>query len=167
MKRKLPKTLGTYIKRDILESDAYWDLTGAAPQIYMVFRMKCIFGHRSIGKREGKIVANNGAITYTFVEACNSHRIPKSTFLRARDQLIKVGLIEIAEDGGCHHTTKYSISNNWRNYPEQTFGRPKSGNLVGIKTRWKKDTVKSDTINSTSTVISDTISDANGTENDA
>ena len=167
MKRKLPKTLGTYIKRDILESDAYWDLTGAAPQIYMVFRMKCIFADRDIGKRKERIIINNGEITYTFVEACKNHKIPKSTFLRARDQLIKVGFIEIAEDGGCHHTTKYSISNNWRNYPEQTFERSKSGNLVGIKTRWKKDTVISGTNNPISTVISDTNSNPNGTENDA
>ena len=167
MKRKLPKTLGTYIKRDILESDAYWNLTGAAPQIYMVFRMKCVFADRTIGKRKERIIVNNGEITYTFVEASDNHKIPKSTFLRARDQLIKVGLIEIAEDGGCHHTTKYSISNNWRNYPEQTFERSKSGNLVGIKTRWEKVTVKSDTINQSSTVKSDTNSNSNGTENDA
>ena len=167
MKRKLPKTLGTYIKRDILESDAYWDLTGAAPQVYMVFRMKCVFADRTIGKRKERIIVNNGEITYTFVEACKNHMIPKSNFLRARDQLIKVGLIEIAEDGGCHHTTKYAISNNWRNYPEQTFERSKSGNLVGVKTRWAKDTVISDTNNLISTVISDTNSNSNGTENDA
>jgi len=167
MKRKLPKTLGTYIKRDILESDAYWDLTGAAPQIYMVFRMKCVFADRTIGKRKERIIVNNGEITYTYLEAQNNHRIPKSNFLRARDQLIKVGLIEIAEDGGCHHTTKYSISNNWQNYPEQTFERPKSGNLVGIKTRWTKDTVKSGTNNPISTVKSDTNSNPNGTGNDA
>ncbi len=167
MKRKLPKTKGIYITRDILESDAYWDLSGVAPQVYMVFRMKCVFADRTIGKRKERIIVNNGEITYTYLEALNNHWIPKSNFLRARDQLIKVGLIEIAEDGGCHHTTKYAISNNWRNYPEQTFERSKSGNLVGIKTRWKKDTVISDTNNLQSTVISDTNSNPNGTENDA
>ena len=167
MKRKLPKTKGIYITRDILESAAYWHLTGAAPQVYMVFRMKCVFADRTIGKRKERIIVNNGEITYTFVEAYKNHRIPQSTFLRARDQLIKVGFIEIAEDGGCHHTTKYSISNNWRNYPEQTFERPKSGNLVGLKTRWEKDTVKSDTINHSSTAKSGTNSNPNGTENDA
>ena len=167
MKRKLPKTKGIYITRDILESDAYWDLTGVAPQVYMVFRMKCVFADRTIGKRKERIIVNNGEITYTYLEALNNHWIPKSNFLRARDQLIKVGLIEIAEDGGCHHTTKYSISNNWRNYPEQTFERSKSGNLVGMKTRWKKGTVISGTNNLKSTVISDTNSNPNGTENDA
>ena len=166
MKRKLPGTIGVYIERDILESDAYWSLTGAAPQVYMVFLMKRILSDKAFGKDKARIVVNNGEITYTFIEAWKNHRIPKSTFLRARDQLIKVGFIEIADDGGCHHTTKYAISNNWRNYPEQTFERSKSGNLVGMKTRWTKDTVKSDTINSTSTAISDTNSNPNGTEND-
>ena len=167
MKRKLPKTKGIYITRDILESAAYWNLTGTAPQVYMVFLMKRILSDKPFGKNKVRLIANNGEIIYTFKEAFKNHRIPKSNFLRARDQLIKVGFIEIADDGGCHHTTKYSISNNWRNYPEQTFERPKSGNLVGIKTRWKKDTVISDTNNPISTVISDTNSNPNGTENDA
>ena len=167
MKRKLPKTRGIFIEREILESDAYWDLTGAAIQVYMVFLMKRVLSDKSFGKDKARIVANNGEITYTFVEARKNHKIPKSTFLRARDQLIRAGLIEIVEDGGCHHTTKYSISNNWRNYPEQTFERSKSGNLVGIKTRWKKDTVISGTNNPISTAKSDTNSNPNGTENDA
>ena len=167
MKRKLHGTIGVYIERDILESDAYWSLTGVAPQVYMVFLMKRILSDKAFGKDKARIVANNGEITYTYLEAQNNHRIPKSNFLRARDQLIKVGLIEIAEDGGYHHTTKYAISNNWRNYPEQTFERSKSGNLVGMKTRWKKDTVKSGTNNPISTVISDTNSNPNGTNNDA
>ena len=136
MKRKLPKTRGIFIERDILESDAYWHLTGAAIQVYMVFLMKRILSDKAFGKDKERIVVNNGEITYTFKEAWKNHKIPKSTFLRARDHLIKVGFIEIVEDGGCHHTTKYAISNNWRNYPEQTFERSKSGNLVGIKTRW-------------------------------
>ena len=167
MRRKLPNTRGVYIEQDIINSDAFWDLTGIATQVYMVFLLKRRLSDKGFGKDKARIVANNGKITYTFVEACKNHKIPKSTFLRARDQLIKVGLIEIVEDGGCHHTTKYSISNNWRNYPEQTFERSKSGNLVGVKTRWKKDTVKSGTNNPISTAKSDTNSNPNGTENDA
>ena len=165
MKRKLPKTRGIFIERDILESDAYWHLTGAAPQVYMVFLMKRELSDKGFGKDKARIVVNNGEITYTYLEALNNHWIPKSNFLRARDQLIKVGLIEIAEDGGCHHTTKYAISNNWRNYPEQTFERSKSGNLVGTKTRWTKDTAISDTNNPISTAISDTKLNSNSTKN--
>ena len=101
------------------------------------------------------------------MEAGNKYGIQNSTFNRALDLLIKVGLIEVIDRGGVRHTSKYAISNNWRNYPEQTFERSKSGNLVGIKTRWKKDTVKSDTINQSSTAESGTNSNPNGTENDA
>ena len=167
MQRKLPRTKGIYLNQELITSEAFWALNGAAYKVFMVFRMKCVWAKSFIGKKEVKVIVNNGEITYTFVEAWNNHRIPKSTFLRARDQLIKVGLIEIAEYGGCHHTTKYAISNNWRNYPEQTFERSKSGNLVGIKTRWTKDTVKSGTNNPISTVKSGTNSNPNGTENDA
>ena len=136
MKRKLPKTRGIFIERDILESDAFWDITSVGTQVYMVFLMKRVLSDKPFGKDKVRLIANNGEITYTFKEAYKNHKIPKSTFLRARDQLIKVGLIEIAEYGGNHHTNKYTISQNWKNYPEQTFERPKSGNLVGMKTRW-------------------------------
>ena len=167
MRRTLPNSRGIYIEQDIINSDAFWDLTGIATQVYMVFLLKRRLSDKGFGKDKARIVANNGEITYTFVEAWKNHGIPTSTFLRARDQLIKVGFIEIVEDGGCHHTTKYSISNNWQHYPEKTFERAKSGNLVGVKTRWKKDTVKSGTNNPISTVKSDTNSNSNGTENDA
>ena len=114
----------------------------------MVFLLKRVMVQVNVRRRFTKTyeVVNNGEITYTFIEAKKYHGIPKSTFLRARDKLIEVGFIEIAEAGGAHHTTKYSISENWRKYPEESFARPKSANLVGRKTRWIKDTVDNDTI---------------------
>ena len=50
MKRNVPRAKGTYIERDILESDAYWDLTGVAPQVYMVFLMKRVLSDKAFGK---------------------------------------------------------------------------------------------------------------------
>ena len=41
MKRNVPRAKGTYIERDILESDAFWDLNGTAIKVFMVFRLKC------------------------------------------------------------------------------------------------------------------------------
>ena len=136
MQRKVPTPKKTCIDLEVIQSQAFWDLTGISLKVYIIFLMKRVFSNTSLRKRKEKVVVNNGEITYTFKEACKNHKIPKSTFLRARDQLIKVGLIEIAEYGGNHHTNKYTISQNWKNYPEQTFERPKSGNLVGMKTRW-------------------------------
>ena len=78
MKHKLPETKGIYIPRDILESDAYWDLTGVAPHVYMVFLMKRKLSDKDFGKDKVRIVANNGEIIYTFVEAWKNHKIPKN-----------------------------------------------------------------------------------------
>tara|TARA_Y100001970_G_C14165217_1_gene820892 strand:- start:119 stop:598 length:480 start_codon:yes stop_codon:yes gene_type:complete len=156
MNRKFPKSKGIYLERHIISSEAYWDLNGASIKVYNIFRLKCVISNKTVSKRKVRDIVNNGDITFTFKEAENNYGLSKSTFLRARDQLIKVGFIEIAEYGGCHHTNKYSISNNWRNYPEKTFERPKSGNLVGTKTRWIKDTAKIDTNHSITTVKSDT-----------
>ena len=146
MERKLPNSNGIYLEKNIISSKAFWELGSTAIKVYMVFLMKRVMGKVKVRRREVWAVINNGEITYTFAEAKKNHDISKSSFLRARDRLIEVGFIEIAEDGGTHHTTKYSISQNWRKYPEESFARPKSANLVGRKTRWTKDTVNNDTI---------------------
>ena len=147
MRRNLPRSRGTYLERDILESQAFWKLSGTAIKVFMVFRMKCVMTKANTAKRDGLIIGNNGEIQFTFKEAEVKYGISKSSFLRARDLLIEVGLIEITENGGEHHPSKYTISENWRKYPDESFERPKSANLVGRDTQWKtKDTVKNDTI---------------------
>ena len=140
MNRRFPKTSGIYLKRDMITSKAYWALGGTAIKVLTVFLMKRVLGKMRVRSGTSWVITNNGKITYTFIEAEKNHGIPKSTFLRARDKLIEVGFIEIAEDGGTHYTTKYSISENWRKYPGESFARPKSGNLVGRKNRFKQKT---------------------------
>ena len=147
MRRNLPRSKGVYLQRDILESEAFWKLSGTATKVFMVFRMKCVFKKVNLGKREILTIVNNGDIQFTYKEALVKYGISKTTFLNSRDKLIEVGLIEIAENGGEHHPSKYAISENWRKYPDETFTRPKSANLVGRDTQWKtKDTVNNDTI---------------------
>ena len=148
MKRTLPRSMGIYLKKDIITSEAFWALGSTVLKVYMVFLLKRVMVEVNVRRRLTKTyrVENNGEITYTFIEAKKYHGVPKSTFFRARDKLIEVGFIEIAEAGGTHHTTKYSIFENWRKYPAESFARPKSANLVGRKTRWIKDTVDNDTI---------------------
>ena len=147
MRRNLPRSKGVYLQRDILESEAFWKLSGTAIKVFMVFRLKCVFKKVNVGKREILTIINNGEIQFTYIEAMKNYGISKSTFQRARDLLIEVGLIEITENGGEHHPSKYAISENWRKYPDESFERPKSANLVGRDTQWKtKDTVKNDTI---------------------
>ena len=147
MRRNLPRSKGVYLQRDILESEAFWKLSGTAIKVFMVFRLKCVFKKVNVGKREILTIINNGEIQFTYIEANKNYGISKTTFRNVRDKLIEVGFIEIKQEGGCHLPTLYSISDNWRKYPEETFTRPKSANLVGRDTQWKtKDTVKNDTI---------------------
>lgn len=136
MRRNLPRSKGVYLQRDILESQAFWKLTATAIKVFLIFRMKCVIKNNSVGKHNLKTIVNNGDIQFTFKEAEVKYDILKSSFLRARDLLIEVGLIEITENGGEHHPNKYAISENWRKYPEQSFKRPKSANLVGRDTQY-------------------------------
>ena len=130
----------------MITSEAFWSLDGTALKVLMVFYMKRVLRQMRVRGGSEMVTINNGEITYTFAEAKKNHGISKSTFLRAINRLIEVGFIEITEPGGTHYTTKYSISQNWRKYPGESFARPKSANLVGRKTRWTKDTVNNDTI---------------------
>ena len=146
-KYNLPKSKGVYIEREIFESHAFWELNDTAFKVMIIFYLKRQRTKRKSNKRDTYVTANNGQIQFTYKEAENKYDIPKSSFLRARDLLIKVGFIEIAETGGYHHPNLYTISNNWMNYPQQNFKRSKSANLVGKDTRWKKkDTLTDDTI---------------------
>jgi hypothetical protein len=145
MQYKLPRTKGIFIEKDILASEAYWSLNGTAIKVYMIFLMKRVMKKSKSGN--GMSIINNGKIQFTFKEAQINYHIPKSSFLRARDLLIEVGMIKIKENGGEHHPTLYAISEDWKKYPEQKFVRPKSANLVGKNTRFKsKDTSNNDTI---------------------
>jgi len=147
MKRKLPNSKGVYLERDILSSESFFALSGSAIRLFLIFRMKCVIKMIKSRNRDGKVIVNNGEIQFTYIEAKKKYNISKTTFRNARDKLIEVGLIEIEHEGGCHLPTLYSISKNWRKYPEEEFTRKKSANLVGKDTRWKtKDTVKRGTI---------------------
>ena len=167
MSKQLPRSDGIYKKRDLISSKAYWTLTGTATRVFEIFLLKRQIKKSVIGKHELRNIVNNGQIIFTYIEAEEKYGIPKSTFMRARDQLIEVGFIEITEHGGEHQPTRYAISNNWMKYPKESFKRPKSGNLVGQNTRWKKDTVKLDTIKKDNTLKSDTIPQINGVKSDA
>ena len=147
MIRNLPNSKGTYLEKDLLQSEAFWDLTATAIKVFVVFRFKCVIKTIKTHKRNAHVILNNGEIQFTYIEAKRKYDISKSSFQRAVSLLIEVGIIEVAEYGGEHRPNLYSISENWRMYPEQNFKRRKSANLVGKNTRWKsKDTPNNDTI---------------------
>ena len=63
---------GAYIETELILSEAYKSLTKAEMRIYFHFLLKRKFGSQKQGKpgkRTGKIITNNGKITFSYAEA--------------------------------------------------------------------------------------------------
>jgi hypothetical protein len=129
-----------FIPRDVITSRAYLDLnTSAGCQVYMLFRTKCRM-EPAEGKRKRKdnwIIANNGEIQFSYKEAREKWGILESRFKRAIDDLVRVGLIDIAHTGcGLHKDVSlYAISERWRLFGTDDFiskARPKRKQAMGF-----------------------------------
>lgn len=112
------------VEQHLVKSRAWLSLTGAAPHIYLLFRTKCRMARRQgkPGKR-GPVIANNGEIEFTYIEADKRYAIKKDRFARALDQLIDRGFIEVATTGMgvCKVKTRYAISERWRDFGTTDF----------------------------------------------
>jgi predicted transcriptional regulator of viral defense system len=117
-----------YVERAVILSHALRVLTATAIRVYLIFltkrQMQPIQGKK--GKSGGKrryVVANQGEIQFTYREAQEKYGISRNAFRSAIDQLVAVGLIDIARTGsGLHRdVTLYSISERWRLYGTPEF----------------------------------------------
>jgi len=124
---------GVYIEADLFLSKAYSELTKLEMRIYFHFLLKRKFGSQKQGKpgkRTGKIIVNNGQITFSYAEA-EKLGYPRVTFRRAIDKLVNVGLIDITKQGLGGHVGKggrisgesslYAISERWIDYGTDNF----------------------------------------------
>lgn len=142
----------------MVQSLAWLSLSGTAIPVYLLFRCKCQFAKKNNrpGKRsEGLMerLLNNGEIEFTYKEIELQHGIKRGRFVRAIDELIEKGFLDITEQGGGVHKMKthYGISERWRDYGTALFRemhRPersikcgfRKGNKLWIKAREKKST---------------------------
>ena len=150
---------GVIVINQVMVNSAVWlSLSGTAIKVYHLFRCKCIIAkknHRSNKRSESIIdrIMNNGEIEFTYEEAEKQYGIARGRFLRAIDELIEKGFIDIAEPGGGVHKLKtlYAISERWRDYDTPSFRkmhRPerrfkcgfRKGNKLWLKAREKKST---------------------------
>jgi DNA-binding PadR family transcriptional regulator len=150
---------GVIVINQIMVNSAVWlSLSGTAIKVYHLFRCKCIIAkknHRSNKRSESIIdrIMNNGEIEFTYKEAEKQYGIARGRFLRAIDELIEKGFIDVAEPGGGIHKLKtlYAISERWRDYDTPLFRkmhRPErrfkcgfhKGNKLWLKAREKKST---------------------------
>jgi hypothetical protein len=124
---------GTYIERRMFESRPFLALKGGAPQLLVLFLGRRIF--ERVGKKESKKrqCVNCDAIVFTYIEAFKKYGFTKQRFLRAIDELLAKGFIEINHQGGGYKQDKsiYALSVRW------TFWNPGT-----VFERREKDPVK-------------------------
>ena len=115
---------GTWIEREMAMSRAFLHLRGFAPQLLILFLSK-----RHI-KRTTKECTNLSDLTMTYAELENihnrgfmGHALPKDgisrpRIIRALDELLAKGFIEIVRRGGAYKQDKsvYGLTEGWRTW---------------------------------------------------
>lgn len=116
-----------FISRRVITSEAFLSLkTATACQVYLIFRSKCRL--KRVQARPGSrdkvyIITNNGEIQFTYNEAFEKYGISSKRFTKAIDELVRVGLIDIAHSGfGLQKdVTLYAISDRWERFGTSEF----------------------------------------------
>lgn len=127
-----------FVSKRHVTSDAYRALTtSTACHVFRIFLTKCRWEKLQTkpGRREKEWVhANNGELQFTYKEAWEDWGISNNRFTRAIDQLVEVGLIDIAHSGfGLHKdVTLYVISDRWEKYGTDEFVHAKRPKRLGL-----------------------------------
>ena len=138
--KKLPKSRGVYLPREILVSPAYWQLSGVQSRVLLIFYLK-----RRIKKTNHKdrspstSILNNGEIEFSYIEAKKKYDISKSTFQRALQKLHDLGFVTTNVAAGPNTPAKYELLENWKNYGTDNFcvtPKPKSKMTIGSEQRY-------------------------------
>jgi hypothetical protein len=144
-----------FVSRKQITSKAFLSLkTAAACQVFMIFLNKCKWEKvqgKTAKRKAPYYLANQGEIQFTYLEAEQKYGISSGKFRRAIEQLVAVGLIDIAKSGfGLHKdVSHYAISDRWEKYGTEEFvpmERPKripklgfrKGNKYGQNSKQKK-----------------------------
>jgi hypothetical protein len=112
---KTKSSPGTWVERDVFESNAFLSLKGFAPQLLILFLAKRQFRNHGRQGKQKKICINCDSLTFTYVEAEKKYGVTKSRLSRAIDELLSKGFIAIVHHGGGFKQDKsvYALSNNW------------------------------------------------------
>ncbi|MFO8089945.1 MAG: hypothetical protein R6U13_08930 [Desulfatiglandaceae bacterium] len=107
------------VERDLLKSKAFRPLSGTAKTVLFDFLMK-----RKVKGKGAKItILNNGELQYSYADA-NKNGIPPTSFMRALDQVIAHGFIDVAWSGSGGKkgdVSLYAISDRWRAFGTDHF----------------------------------------------
>jgi hypothetical protein len=142
-------------------SPAYQALPKSAVNLMMCFYAELRFS----GKGKKRVYTNNGEISFSEAEFKANKLGSSQTYINARNQLIKVGLIKVTYRGGMARgdMNKYKLlwvdgvfhhEMRWKRFPNDNWEHeiPKVKDYaVGRETRFKKinNTLKNKTLNGT------------------
>lgn len=120
------------IKRKLLKSKPFRCLGGTPKTVYFDFLMKCKVAKIKTpsGRKKEWIIENNGKIEYCY-SAAEKKGISRPKFVKAIDQLVEYGFIDITHLGTGGHKgdkNKYTISERWKDFGTDKFiekNRPK------------------------------------------
>ncbi len=109
-KKQVGKGKGTFIERDLFESDAFLALRGVAPQMLIY-----LLGKRFFKKtRRGKFCENQNELTLSYAEL-KKLGVTQPRATRGFDELLAKGFIELKHQGGAYQKDQsvYALSNQW------------------------------------------------------
>ena len=116
------------LKKNLVQSQAWLSLRGAAQSVYLLFRLRCKVEEVKSGGKPGKratewVIKNNGEIVFPYKEAEKKYGISRHRFARAIDDLITKGFLDIEDSGMgyCRIATFYRISDRWWLYDRPDF----------------------------------------------
>ncbi len=150
---------GSYFHSDWLFSPAYMELPKSARDLLhcLIFELRF-----TQGNKKQFSFTNNGDISFTENQFKKEFGYASNTYLKARNRLIRNGLIKQTYRGGMSRgdMAKYKVLTasdlnpkemRWLRYPQQNWETdiPKmKNNMVGVETRFKsKATLKKSTLN--------------------
>ena len=146
---KNPKA-GQWYANELYFGDAYQSLSKSARNLFHCLRNELRWTKEKYKKK--RVYTNNGDVSCTIVQFREKFGVTSETYIKARNQLIKVGLIKQTYRGGNGKgdMAKYKIlaltnlpwdEECWRDYPDKNWDHeiPKAKkSLVGVSTRFTK-----------------------------
>lgn len=151
-KRIVKPNKGYFYRNDFWFSIAYLSLNKASRDLLQCFLTELKIVRRKNTKRKEWLIINNGKISFTVLQFKKLCGYCKQSYINARNQLIKNGIIIRTYQGGnckgdmaqykllCTDDVK-TANQLWRLYPEKDCANdiPKSNKKrIGSKNQWKK-----------------------------
>ena len=137
-KKKAKTPPGTYVERELFESQAFLALIGFAPQLLILILGKRWFD--TVGKtgKAKRICTNCDTLTFTYLEAEKKYGITKTRVTRAFDELLAKGFLTVKHQGGGYKQDKniYALTNKWRIWSPGAVFEKREKDLV--QRGWRK-----------------------------